>query len=111
MVERLNEILNELESEKVVLEASSDEEVIEQMVLEYKTKLTAEFSAKKERNIADKEVEISVIKRYLEKEKLIEAERAALELANSFRSEEICAESTTEEIAEGGVVPFAEISI
>lgn len=111
MVERLNEILNELESEKVVLEASSDEEVIEQMVLEYKTKLTAEFSAKKERNIADKEVEISVIKRYLEKEKLIEAERAALELANSFRSEEICAESTTEEITEGGVVPFAEISV
>ena len=100
MVERLNEILTELEGEKVVLETSSDDEIIEKMVSDYKAQLEADFSAKKERNIADKEVEIAVIKRFLEKEKLIEAEKAALELANSFLSEELSETSNSEETTE-----------
>lgn len=105
MVERLKEYLSELEAEKQEIENSSDAELIAKMVEEYKAQLEADFSAKKAKSLADKAVEIAVMSRYLDKEILVEAERAAQEAL--MQAEEL-SNSVANEGTEGEGFHFSE---
>ena len=91
MVERLNEYLAKLESEKVDIENADVEEVIKQMVSDYEASVRADFANKRAKSLADKEIEINVFKRFIEVETL-KAEEAR------FRAEQELAAISTSDI-------------
>lgn len=90
MVERLNEYLAKLESEKVDIENADVEEVIKQMVSDYEASVRADFANKRAKSLADKEIEINVFKRFIEVETLKEEAR--------FRAEQELAAISTADI-------------
>lgn len=92
MVERLNEYLAKLESEKVDIENADVEEVIKQMVSDYEASVRADFANKRAKSLADKEIEINVFKRFIEVETLKAAEEAR------FRAEQELAAISTSDI-------------
>ena len=90
MVERLNEYLAKLESEKVDIENADVEEVIKQMVSDYEASVRSDFANKRAKSLADKEIEINVFKRFIEVEKAEEEAR--------FRAEQELAAISTSDI-------------
>lgn len=82
---KLQEALAEVTQARAEVESRSDVAAIDELVAEYRVKITAEFADKKAQDLAEKDLTIKVINGLIAKAELAkaEAERLALEEAES----------------------------